>query len=86
MQVELECADDIWLKVNIPDTVNIDTFLEKVKQIEHVIARERKPQPSLPQNFRHPAEQKSEEDVDERLDHLEQSTQKIIDLLDRINR
>lgn len=84
MKVQLECADDIWLQVSIPDTVNVDSFLEKVKQIEHVIARDRKPQSApAPRSYEEP--KKAPEDVDGRLDHLEQSTQKIIDLLDRIN-
>ena len=81
MKVQLQCADDIWLQANIPDKVSIDSFLEKVAQIEQVIARDKKPsREPLP-----PLQTKPKtENVDDRLNHLEQSTQKIISLLDNL--
>jgi hypothetical protein len=84
MKVQLEAAEDIWLQVNIPDKVSIDSFLERVEQLEHVIARDKKSStnhqlPSL-ETSKKPA--KKAEGVDDRIAHLEKSTQKIIDLLD----
>lgn len=85
MKVQLECADDIWLQVNVPDKVTIDSFLEKVSQIEHVIARDRKhhhePLPAFEEK-----QVTASQGVDGRLEHLEQSTKRIIDLLDNLNR
>jgi hypothetical protein len=79
MKVQLECVDDIWLQVTIPDKVTVDSFLEKVSQIEHIIARDRKhhhePLPAF-------EEHQQKRGVDGRLDHLERSTQRIIELLD----
>lgn len=86
MKVQLQCADDIWLQVNIPDKVSIDSFIEKVEQIEHVVARNKKstrqPLPSL--STSQSAPEKKSSSVDDRLEHLESSTQKIIDLLDNL--
>ncbi|MFT4250020.1 MAG: hypothetical protein ACMXYD_01525 [Candidatus Woesearchaeota archaeon] len=80
MKVHLEAAQDIWLQVTIPDKVTIDSFLEKVEQIEHVIARKKSssPPPALP-TIKEPSS-----GVDARLNHLEESTQKIISLLDNL--
>ncbi len=76
MKVHLECAEDIWLQVVIPDVVSIDSFLERVQQIEHVIARDRStPRVEIP---------RKSPDVQDRLHQLEASTEKIISLLDSL--
>lgn len=82
MKVQLECADDIWLQVNIPDKVTIDSFLERVAQIERVIARDQKHHHEPLPHFGESKKQDKPEGVDGRLDHLEHSTQRIIELLD----
>lgn len=85
MKVHLECADDIWLQANIPDKVTIDNFLDKVSQIERVIARDKKHHHEPLPHFKEEQETKKPSSVDGRLDHLEQSTQRIIELLDGLN-
>lgn len=82
MRVQLECENDIWLQVNIPDTVTTDSFLDKVSQVERVIAREKRHTHTPLPHFK---ESTSKSGVDNRLEHLEDSMQKIISLIDGSN-
>lgn len=87
MKVELEAAQDIWLQVNIPEKVTIDEFLARVEQLEHVIARNKKSSssaPHLPSFDKPQASSQESGDVQGRLNHLEHSTQRIIELLDNL--